>query len=190
MEANQRISAGLSVLSFSRITKEKNTNAVVPFGSAVDYTYFITPSVAFSTQFVASLGGNMKVIFMGGGGGLTWFLKGGIDRDFDDTYIKTHAVTNFHWYIHAGVTARSFDFTSIDKNVEVDTGAGTKVVVKDPQDVSQGSFIAPLFAMGLDVPVFEKIFVGSRVQVFSSLSSQSIPDISGLEFWFSAGMQF
>jgi len=190
----QRVIIGVPVLNYSRQTVEKSNKDLSPYGVAAEYTLFLTPSMAVSGQFVANsqtnqLTAQTKTVFQGGGVGITWFYKGGVDPDYEDIYIKSQVSSRLHLYAQLGVIGRSFDFSSIDQAVPVPSGSSSGVIVQDPEDITKGSFIAPLFGMGAEVPVLFNIYIGTKVQVFNSLASNTSPSIAGLEFWFYAGTQ-
>lgn len=186
--SSQKLIVGVPMLSYSRVTVEKTDEEVLPYGVAIDDTFFITSKLGVSGQYVQNMNA-AATVYRGGAAGITWYLAGGTDPEIESIYVNGRVSSRFQFYVTVGITSRSYDFTHLLGDISQQNQDNSGVIVTDDKDVTKGSFNAPQFGVGLELPVIFKLYGGARMQLFNSIESPTRPTISGVEAWFYVSAQ-
>lgn len=179
-----KLVVALPTVNYTRETFLKSDGGTSVLGVAGEYQLFLLPSLSLFGQFELNLTpSNEGVAFLGGAGGLTWYIFGGGNEEHDDNYISYTSKPNFNLFMAGGLASKTFDFQEIDK-AELEDG---KVVDPDKKDIKTGSVIGILFSLGAEYPVLFNLLPGMRVQYIKSFSNDTTPDLSFVEIWLSVG---
>lgn len=176
----QKMTLALPIVNYNKVTYVTDDSQLLPMGFAAEYSMFLNSDLSIDAQFEVNLESSEgSIVFLGGSGGIKWYLIGGANEKYTDPYIRNIGSPDLNVYFSGGFAARQFDFRVIDSlSAEVGTA-----VIRDEKNVSTGNVFAMQFGMGVEYPVFSDLLPGARLQVLKSFSGQTIPDIFILEFW-------
>lgn len=158
------------------------SHALVGFG--FEYSLFLVERLALFGQFEMNLDtASQSVVLLGGGSGLTWYIRGGANKKYTDAFIRTQAKSTLNLFSSLGLAARQFDFKPVDK----EENSSGQVIKRDRKDVSDGNFFALMVALGAEYPLSYGLVPGLRFQYVKGFSGETIPDVTVTEIWLSVG---
>lgn len=182
-----KISTSYMYNQISRTTDNNALSYSPVVGLAMEYSLQLTQSVGIVTQFNMSLEEEEGSIFyMGGGLGLAWYMLGGANKTYKDTYFKVFSEPRYNLMLVAGLAGRSYDFTAADKRDSDKFNIDTI----DTKTQRTGGFLGLMLGVGFEIPIGFFLTPGARIQYVMNFPKETEPAITNLEVWIYSAYSF